>query len=147
MRFLAQKIETIIAEFLKDIDTNWQPTDFLPDSTAEDFHEEIKELRYQCSELPYDYLAVLIGDVITEEALPTYQSWLSAVDGINLLEPQGWSKWVRMWSAEENRHGDLLNKYLYLLTRLSYPLYNCFIPGPEINIQLITENYIYKNLK
>ena len=119
MRFLAQKIDTIIADFLKNIDTNWQPSDLLPDSTAENFQEEIKELRYQCSELPYDYLAVLIGDVITEEALPTYQSWLLAVDGISQLEPQGWSKWVRMWSAEENRHGDLLNKFIYLSGRVN----------------------------
>jgi acyl-[acyl-carrier-protein] desaturase len=72
MRFLGQKIDTIISDFLKCIDTNWQPTDFLPLSTAENFTEEIKELRLQCKELPYDYLVVLIGDVITEEALPTY---------------------------------------------------------------------------
>jgi acyl-[acyl-carrier-protein] desaturase len=119
MRFLAQKIDNIIADFLKNIDTNWQPSDLLPDSTTENFQEEIKELRYQCSELPYDYLAVLIGDIITEEALPTYQSWLLAVDGISQLEPQGWSKWVRMWSAEENRHGDLLNKFIYLSGRVN----------------------------
>ena len=119
MRFLAQKIDIIISDFLKNIDTNWQPSDLLPDSRTENFQEEIKELRYQCSELPYDYLAVLIGDVITEEALPTYQSWLLAIDGVSQLEPQGWSKWIRMWSAEENRHGDLLNKYLYLSGRVN----------------------------
>ncbi len=119
MRFLGQKIEEIISEYLKSIDTNWQPTDLLPDSNSENFYDEIKELRYQCKELPYDYLAVLIGDVITEEALPTYQSWLMAVDGISQLEPQGWSKWVRMWTAEENRHGDLLNKFIYLSGRVN----------------------------
>jgi len=119
MLFLAQKIDTIIADFLKCIDTNWQPSDFLPLSTSEDFDKEIKELRLQCKELPYDYLAVLIGDVITEEALPTYQSWLLDVDGISQQEPQGWSKWVRMWSAEENRHGDLLNKFIYLSGRVN----------------------------
>ena len=119
MRFLAQKIETIIADFLKNIDTNWQPADLLPDSSSENFQVDIKELQLQCKELPYDYLAVLIGDVITEEALPTYQSWLLDVDGISQLEPQGWSKWIRMWSAEENRHGDLLNKYLYLSGRVN----------------------------
>ncbi len=119
MRFLAEKIETIIADFLKNIDTNWQPADLLPDSSSENFQVDIKELQSQCKELPYDYLAVLIGDVITEEALPTYQSWLLDVDGISQLEPQGWSKWIRMWSAEENRHGDLLNKYLYLSGRVN----------------------------
>ncbi|MEY2916466.1 MAG: hypothetical protein RIS73_180, partial [Bacteroidota bacterium] len=119
MHFLAQKIDSIIDEFLKSIDTNWQPADFLPDSSTENFEQEVRELQAQSKELPYDYLAVLVGDVITEEALPTYQSWLLDVDGISQLEPQGWSKWVRMWSAEENRHGDLLNKYLYLSGRIN----------------------------
>ena len=112
MHYLAQKIDSIIDEFLKKIDTNWQPADFLPESSGENFAKEIIELQTQCKELPYDYLAVLVGDVITEEALPTYESWLIEVDGITKTEPQGWSKWIRMWSAEENRHGDLLNKFL-----------------------------------
>ena len=119
MRFLAQSMDTIVAEYLKNIDTNWQPGDLLPESTSENFEQEIKELRLQSKELPYDYLAVLIGDVITEEALPTYQGWLLDVDGITQMEPQGWCKWVRMWTAEENRHGDVLNKYLYLSGRVN----------------------------
>ena len=119
MNFLAQKIDDIISEFLKKIDTNWQPTDFLPDSSSENFVQELKELQNQSKELPYDYLAVLVGDIITEEALPTYQSWLSDVEGIDKMQPQGWSKWVRMWTAEENRHGDLLNKFIYLSGRIN----------------------------
>jgi len=118
MQFLAQKIDSVIDEFLKNIDTNWQPSDFLPDSSGENFCKEIKEIQQQCAGLPYDYLAVLVGDVITEEALPTYESWLMDIEGISKSEPQGWSKWIRMWSAEENRHGDLLNKYLYLSGRI-----------------------------
>ena len=119
MHFLAEKIESIIEEFLKKIDDNWQPADFLPDSSSENFIKEIKELRAECKELPYDYMAVLVGDTITEEALPTYESWLMDVEGITKEEPQGWSKWIRMWTAEENRHGDLLNKFLYLSGRVN----------------------------
>jgi acyl-[acyl-carrier-protein] desaturase len=119
MRFLAQKIDSIIDEFLKKIDTIWQPADFLPDSRNPDFTKDINELQAECRELPYDYLAVLVGDTITEEALPTYESWLMDVDGITKEEPEGWSKWIRMWSAEENRHGDLLNKFLYLSGRIN----------------------------
>ena len=119
MNFLAKKIDDIVAEYLKNIDTNWQPTDFLPDSSSEDFTAQVKELQEQCKALPYDYLAVLVGDVITEEALPTYESWLMDVEGITKAQPQGWAKWVRMWTAEENRHGDLLNKYLYLSGRIN----------------------------
>jgi acyl-[acyl-carrier-protein] desaturase len=37
MHFLAEKIESIIEEFLKKIDDNWQPADFLPDSSNEKF--------------------------------------------------------------------------------------------------------------
>jgi acyl-[acyl-carrier-protein] desaturase len=119
MKFLAQKIDAVIGEFLKNIDTNWQPSDFLPESNNQDFTNEIKEIQKQCKELPYDYMAVLVGDIITEEALPTYESWLIDIEGISKEEPQGWSKWIRMWTAEENRHGDLLNKYIYLSGRVN----------------------------
>ncbi len=119
MHFLAQKIDSIIEEFLKPIDTNWQPSDFLPESNNPEFTKEIKEIQEQCKALPYDYMAILVGDLITEEALPTYESWLMEIDGISKGEPKGWSKWVRMWTAEENRHGDLLNKYIYLSGRVN----------------------------
>lgn len=119
MHFLAKEMDSIIEEFLKQIDTNWQPSDLLPVSNSDTFLEEVKELRLQCKELPYDYLAVLVGDIITEEALPTYESWLMEVDGITKGDPEGWSKWIRMWTAEENRHGDLLNKYVYLSGRVN----------------------------
>ena len=119
MQFLAQKIDDIVEEFLKKIDENWQPSDFLPESNKPEFASQIHEIQAQCKELPYEYMAILVGDMITEEALPTYESWLMDVDGISKSEPQGWSKWIRMWTAEENRHGDLLNKYIYLSGRVN----------------------------
>lgn len=120
MKFVGQKIDYFVDEFLKPIDTNWQPTDFLPNSESEDFLVQVKELRETAKDLPYDYIAVLIGDTITEEALPTYESWLIEVVGVDQVnEPNGWAKWVRAWTAEENRHGDLLNKFLYLSGRVN----------------------------
>jgi acyl-[acyl-carrier-protein] desaturase len=118
MQFLGRKIDDIIDEYLRKIEDNWQPSDFLPDSSQENFTQEVKLLQENCRALPYDYLAVLVGDTITEEALPTYESWLMDIDGISKSEPQGWAKWLRFWTAEENRHGDLLNKYLYLSGRV-----------------------------
>lgn len=105
--------------YLKPIDINWQPADFLPDSTNENFYNSIKDLRASADNLSYDLVAVLIGDTITEEALPTYESWLTMVDGVSRDEEGGWMKWVRHWTAEENRHGDVLNKYLYLSGRVN----------------------------
>ena len=59
--------------------------------------------------------------MITEEALPTYQTQINITDGIRDetgASPSSWATWTRAWTAEENRHGDLLNKYLYLSGRV-----------------------------
>lgn len=119
MRFVGDKIDTVLGNYLKPIETNWQPTDFLPDPTQENFLDEVRLLRESTRELPYDYVAVLIGDTITEEALPTYESWLMDMEGVDQGEANGWSRWIRGWTAEENRHGDLLNKFLYLSGRVN----------------------------
>ncbi|MFN3849037.1 MAG: acyl-ACP desaturase [Spirosomataceae bacterium] len=120
MNYIAEKMDEIVNEYLKPIEQNWQPSDFLPDSTSENFLPDVKLLQESAKELPYDYIAVLIGDTITEEALPTYESWLIAMQGVDQEnQPNGWTKWIRAWTAEENRHGDLLNKYLYLSGRVN----------------------------
>ncbi|WP_026994405.1 acyl-ACP desaturase [Flectobacillus major] len=114
MNHLATRMPSFLEDYIIPIDTNWQPTDFLPDASNDNFFDEIKELQKACKELPYDYWAVLIGDTITEEALPTYESWLMCVEGVKPLDNNGWARWVKAWTAEENRHGDLLNRFLYL---------------------------------
>ncbi|XP_022728599.1 stearoyl-[acyl-carrier-protein] 9-desaturase, chloroplastic isoform X2 [Durio zibethinus] len=106
---------------LKPVEKCWQPQDFLPDPASDGFDEQVKELRERAKEIPDDYFVVLVGDMITEEALPTYQTMLNTLDGTRdetgaSLTP--WAIWTRAWTAEENRHGDLLNKYLYLSGRV-----------------------------
>ncbi|WP_460912666.1 acyl-ACP desaturase [Spirosoma areae] len=119
MRFVGEKVDGSIDEFLKPIETYWQPADLLPDTTKESFLEEVKLLRESTRELSYDYVAVLVGDTITEEALPTYESWLMDMEGVEQRSPTSWTRWIRSWTAEENRHGDLLNKFLYLSGRVN----------------------------
>ncbi|XP_045816124.1 stearoyl-[acyl-carrier-protein] 9-desaturase 6, chloroplastic-like [Trifolium pratense] len=107
----------------KPVEKCWQPHDLLPDSSlsAGEFTDQVKALRDRTAELPDDYLVVLVGDMITEEALPTYQTWINKLDGVgdesgSSLTP--WAIWSRSWTAEENRHGDLLKTYLYLSGRV-----------------------------
>ena len=119
MQLLERKIDSFMEEFLIPVEKIWQPTDLLPDSNNENFLEEVKELREISKDLPYDFWVTLVGDTITEEALPTYESWLMSVEGVDNVERNGWSKWVRHWTGEENRHGDVLNKYLYLSGRVN----------------------------
>lgn len=118
MRYLEPFMLNEMSEYLKPVEEMWQPADFLPDSSRDTFFEEVRELQESAKELPYDLVAVLIGDTVTEEALPTYESWLTMVEDVEKNEQGGWMKWVRAWTAEENRHGDLLNKYLYLSGRI-----------------------------
>lgn len=113
--------EENILVLLKPVEKCWQPNDFLPDPSSEGFEEQVRELRKRTKELPDDYFVVLVGDMITEEALPTYQTMLNTLDSVRdetgaSLTP--WAIWTRAWTAEENRHGDLLNKYLYLSGRV-----------------------------
>jgi len=116
----------------------WQPQDYLPDPQSEEFIENIKEFREMAATVPDDVLVVLIGDMVTEEALPTYQTLLNTFEGCD--DPTGttdsaWARWSRGWTSEENRHGDLLNKYLYLGGR-------CDMRSIEVTIQhLITSGF------
>jgi len=121
MQFLEKNIDAFVDQYLIPVEKIWQPSDLLPDSQNETFFEDVKELREIAKELPYDFWVTLVGDTITEEALPTYESWLMDVEGINQVDNggNGWSKWIRTWTGEENRHGDLLNKYLYLSGRVN----------------------------
>ncbi|TGE28894.1 acyl-ACP desaturase [Hymenobacter metallicola] len=118
-----QHLESFLKEnldgFLRKVEDSWQPADFLPDSRSETFFDEVRELRERAKGLSYDLLAVLIGDTITEEALPNYEAWFHQLDDLNRDPNNGWAQWIRGWTAEENRHGDLLNRYLYLSGRVN----------------------------
>lgn len=118
MQHLEGFVEETSDKFLKPVETMWQPADLLPDSREEGFFDQVRELQERARELDYDFWAVLIGDTITEEALPTYETWLAGMEGVKQGSDNTWMKWVRAWTAEENRHGDLLNKYLYLSGRV-----------------------------
>ncbi|MGB5382837.1 MAG: acyl-ACP desaturase [Lutimonas sp.] len=119
MQVLEKSMSEFLSKYLKPIEENWQPSDYLPDTTSDHFMEEMREIQGQCKEMSHDLFAVLIGDTITEEALPTYESWLMGLEGLDQYNHSGWTKWVRAWTAEENRHGDVLNKYLYLSGRVN----------------------------
>ncbi|XP_042381306.1 stearoyl-[acyl-carrier-protein] 9-desaturase, chloroplastic-like isoform X1 [Zingiber officinale] len=148
--------ESNILVHLKPVEKCWQPQDFLPDPSSEGFYEEVSELRERCKEIPDDYLVCLVGDMITEEALPTYQTMLNTLDGVRDetgASPTSWAIWTRAWTAEENRHGDLLNKYLYLSGRvdmkqiektIQYLIGSGMDPGTENNPYL---GFIYTSFQ
>jgi len=136
---LMRELEGAIREqlpLLKSVENSWQPSDLFPDTTQEGWVDQVKEMRRQAEGLSDEVLIVLVGNMVTEEALPTYQSALNRL-GV-LRDETGASAspgalWTRAWSAEENRHGDALNRYLYLTGRVD-------MRSVEVTIQHLIRN-------
>ncbi|KAF5838958.1 plastid acyl-ACP desaturase [Dunaliella salina] len=119
---IADHVEKNVLPILTPVHKCWQPSELLPESSDPDFLDKVQDLRKRASSLPDDYLVVFTGDMITEEALPTYMTMLNTLDGVRdetgaSMTP--WGRWTRAWTAEENRHGDVMNKYMYLTGRVN----------------------------
>jgi acyl-[acyl-carrier-protein] desaturase len=119
---ILHSLQDIVSEnlnYLAPVDRAWQPTDYLPDLAADNWQRQVQDFRVPAQCLSDEALVVLVGDMVTEEALPSYSASLNLIardyEGTN---PKPWAKWMRGWSAEENRHGDLLNAYLRLTGRV-----------------------------
>jgi acyl-[acyl-carrier-protein] desaturase len=125
-------------DLLLPVEKSWQPSDFLPNLSLSNWKEELEKVRQRASALSDDLLVVLVGDMITEEALPSYQTMLNRFEGIgddSGISESPWAKWSRGWTSEENRHGDLLNRYLTFIGRVN-------IRSIEVTIQhLITRGF------
>lgn len=138
-----EDFEPIVDEMVDKIlletgDKAWQPQDYLPDMSKDNWMEVVKDLREQSDGISDELFVVLVGDMVTEEALPTYQTLLNTFEGCDDpigTTPSAWARWSRGWTSEENRHGDLLNKYMYLTGR-------CDMRSVEVTIQhLITTGF------
>src|SRR6186713_233695 len=115
-------IEPAVADNLRllvPIDKAWQPTDYLPSLEAEGWRDEVERFRTSAETISDELLVILVGDMVTEEALPSYSVALNGlVRDYEGTSPAPWARWLRGWTAEENRHGDLLNAYLRLTGRV-----------------------------
>jgi acyl-[acyl-carrier-protein] desaturase len=101
------------------VEQAWQPTDLLPDLAAEDWADRVERFRGMARQVSDELLVVLVGNMITEEALPSYSMSLDRiVHDETGTDDTPWARWLRGWTAEENRHGDLLNAYLRLTGRV-----------------------------
>ncbi|KAK4736864.1 hypothetical protein R3W88_000561 [Solanum pinnatisectum] len=112
-----------LLDFRKPIEKCWQPSEFLPDPSQgfDGFNEEVWALRQRVLGLPDEYFAMLVGNMLAEDSLPTYQTMINTWDGVRDETGSSscpWAIWTRSWAAEENRHGDLLRTYIYLSGRV-----------------------------
>lgn len=125
MKEVEPYVERELPTLLRPVESLWQPADYLPDFSAENWRDQLDELRSEAAAIPDELLHILIGDMVTEEALPTYAQWLTSMEGVGEMGGAGrtpWGAWNRAWSAEEKRHGDALSAYLRLSGRVNMRL-------------------------
>ena len=87
----------------------WFSSDFLPadEKNSDDQEDIILKLRERVRGIK-DSARVAVGlNLITEEGLPHFHRILSKYLG----DDSFWSKWNYMWTAEEDRHGNILRDY------------------------------------
>ena len=76
-------IEHNVGEFIDDKmnlpEESWQPSDFLPDFSSRDFPVTIKLMQERMANVPDSVLVSLVGNMITEEALPSYQTFFNLI--------------------------------------------------------------------
>lgn len=115
-------MEKDVQVFLSESKPNsWQAYDFLPRMDQPEWQDQVRDIQTHSKKLSDGLLLVLVGNMITEEALPSYETWFSQLDGMGRqsgTSDNPWAAWMRSWTAEENRHGEALLLYLYLTGRV-----------------------------
>ena len=122
LKSIEPDVHAFIADKMNLPEECWQPTDFIPNAADADFADQVRALQESIAQVPDTVMVSLVGNMITEEALPSYQTFFNLLEGVNVernvASTGAWVRWSRLWTAEENRHGDLLNRYLYLSGRV-----------------------------
>jgi acyl-[acyl-carrier-protein] desaturase len=85
----------------------WFPSDLLGPAPDEDPDAHVAQLRAQANGIPDPARAALALNLLTEEGLPHFHRLLA----VYLGDDSFWRSWNNLWTAEEDRHGQVLHDY------------------------------------
>ena len=85
----------------------WFPADLIGPAPDECPDTHIAKLREQAAGIPDHARAALALNLLTEEGLPHFHRLLA----VNLGDESFWRSWNNLWTAEEDRHGQVLHDY------------------------------------
>jgi acyl-[acyl-carrier-protein] desaturase len=85
----------------------WFPHDLLGPPPGECPDTHLSQLRDQASGIPDPARAALALNLLTEEGLPHFHRLLA----VYLGDDSFWRSWNNLWTAEEDRHGQVLHDY------------------------------------
>ena len=107
-----REIEPVVAELMEQHlkkQRLWFTSDFLPadEQDEEDNENFLRKLRDRARGLTDATRVAVVLNLLTEEGLPHFHRLLATY----LESGSIWQKWNFMWTAEEDRHGQILHDY------------------------------------
>jgi acyl-[acyl-carrier-protein] desaturase len=85
----------------------WFPSDFINPKADECPETHYKQLRERAAGIPDAARTALAINLLTEEGLPHFHRLLA----VYLDDDSYWRIWNNLWTAEEDRHGQVLHDY------------------------------------
>jgi acyl-[acyl-carrier-protein] desaturase len=85
----------------------WYPSDLLAPKEGECPDTHYAALRKQAAGIPDPARAALALNLLTEEGLPHFHRLLA----VYLGDDSFWRSWNNLWTAEEDRHGQVIHDY------------------------------------
>ena len=85
----------------------WFPSDLMGPAPDECPDTHRSELRARAAGIPDHARAALALNLLTEEGLPHFHRLLA----VHLGDESFWRSWNNLWTAEEDRHGQVLHDY------------------------------------
>src|ERR671910_18557 len=105
-----QDLEDIVRELMEIHERKrelWFPSDLVGPTADECPETHITKLRQQAAGIPDHARAALALNLLTEEGLPHFHRLLA----VYLGDDSFWRSWNNLWTAEEDRHGQVLHDY------------------------------------
>lgn len=106
LRDLEDKVSELMAEHEAKREL-WFPVDLLGPPPGECPDTHVEEMRRQAAGIPDPARAALALNLLTEEGLPHFHRLLA----VYLGNDSHWRRWNNLWTAEEDRHGQVLHDY------------------------------------
>jgi acyl-[acyl-carrier-protein] desaturase len=109
LQYLENKVKELITSHLLKRKL-WFSNDFLPsEEQMSNDRESVKsKLKQRAKGIKDQVRAALAINLLTEEGLPHFHTLLTKYLG----DDSFWVKWTNMWTAEEDRHGNVIRDYV-----------------------------------
>jgi len=105
-------LEVVVGDLIAKHETKrelWYPSDLLPaDQDGYVDEKKLTELRERARAIPDNARVAIALNILTEEGLPHFHRLIAE----NLGSHTFWNRWNNLWTAEEDRHGNILRDYV-----------------------------------